>query len=252
MYKSPTSYRLTRWSTVNRWRRWPRFISALTLLTLFAGQAFCQSAGTSLFKLSIAKSQSATNSQEWNPSSVTLRGVRALDIVTFVHRVNPAYIFGGEKLLNERFDVDYQSTSLSRSMGEGIIMDSVLRMLGMRVVLKQMDVDVVIIDKPRKLGPAIWASYEANSSITIGSGSTVGHTTMEGLGLYLEKFYNRPVIDRTKMIGLFKWELAIQQGIHENELTAEIKNKLGLDMKFARERMSMYVVEPVETEDGKS
>lgn len=232
---------------VNRWRRWPRFLASFGLIAVFVGQAVAQSAGPSLFKLNIAKSFDTSNSQEWNPGAVKLKGVRALDIVTFVHRVNQAYFHGTERLLTDRFDVEYQSESLPRSVGEGIIMDSVLRMLNLRIVQRAMDVEVVIIDKPRKLGPSIWASYEATSSISLGrEGSpTVGHTTMDGFARHLEGYFLRPVIDRTKMVGQFRWEAALQKDMTEEALIDEVKGKLGLDLKYAREKVLMYVVEPI-------
>lgn len=212
------------------------------------GIATAQTPSNSLFKLSVAKTFENSNSQEWSASSIHLRGVTPLDIVTFVYRVNPAYFWGRERLLTDRFDIDFESASLPRQTSEGIVMDTVLRMLGVRIVERSMDVDVVILDKPRKLGPDIRASFEANNSISIDQeGATIGQTTMAGLCRHLELYFDKPVFDKTKMIGRFRWELGLRKGMSNDEVTAEIKSHLGLEVRNAREKIIMYVVEPVES-----
>ncbi len=234
---------------ITRWRRWPKLIGPFALVIALAGMAPAQSSG--ILKMTIAKTSDSTNSQEWNPGTIRLRGVRALDIVTFVNRINPVYLSGKERLMGDRFDVDYESVSIPRATGEGIVIDSILRMLKLQIVKKAMDVDVMVIDKPRKLGPYIRSSYETSNTISIDEdGVTVGITDMDGLARHLESYLLMPVINRTEMKGQFRWEVGFRQGMNQSMVSTEVKSRLGFDLKPARERMTMYVVEPIPTDEG--
>lgn len=216
-------------------------------LATTAAVSQAQNATESLFKLSVSRTNDSLNSQEWNPKAIRLHGVSALDIVTFVYKVNPAYFYGRERLEPHRFNIDYESRTLSKATGEGLIMDAVLRLIGVKIAERTMEMDVVILDKPKKLGPDIRSSFEATNTISIGdNGSIVGQTQMSGLARHLEGYFLKPVIDRTKMIGRFRWELNLHPGMSNAEVFAEIKARLGLEPRWSKEKVVMYSIESLD------
>lgn len=195
----------------------------------------------------------AYNSRGWEKpdSRFMARKAHLPDVLSAFFAISPHLVIEKKKLPAGLYDVsavcppdklDELKTRFAETLGTN---------LGVSLLIKTQAVKVYVMTVCASNAPGLKSTEKQGGGGQRPGGFTLSSTKPEGIARYLEYALDKPVIDETRLTGLWaadiRWEMSKSELSHDSADPAKViraaREQLGLELKWVNRKLRVLVVE---------